>query len=612
MRPFAAAKNLTQGAQASVRADSLLDIDDRFEQIGLTPKTGWYTSIALYAVGGIPVVLLHLIDPLAYNSAFLVLGGLAIAMSLISVLGLRHFPNSRGATHMRLAFGIGLMLVGAFSVGDARQAFLLIPLTVLLPPAIYFGLRAAVSYLIVFAPFATLAAIGIDQPWAPALALCSVVTVVTIAVSMMVAQAHTRALARHQRTLAFTDALTGLANTRALNRAIDKQLKDPEKPQPVLFAIDLDDFKQVNDLFDHACGDEVLQTIAEALDACGKPGDLFARRGGDEFSLLVSDPGDRDLDQLSSRLSDAIAEVRKRVCPEVSPSGSVAYVSALPGDTVGSILRRADDALHEAKVESHRHDGANRPVRLAIIDRRRESDRAQTEKISVNDRPRRRAGDAVQEPRPGRLDGSVSRDRPLWRFAATMNVVIGLSIAVVASLGYTQPLGPVAGVAVGSGFLLLAAACLLACSHPLPASGIHYAFVLSLVLLSYAVAAAGAAGATLIDFYAVIAIFAFHFFKPAVAARYLPVCIAIFAGFAIDGSYPYTGARVVAFATTVLAAAVLTAKVRQVTTRFIADNWWLSRIDVLEAVYRWPIAVQDDPATGTPRVTPLRPRSPLP
>jgi diguanylate cyclase (GGDEF)-like protein len=581
MRPATAAKSIASSARVSARADSLRDVDDRLEQIGLTPKTGWYTSIALYALGGIPSMLLHLIDPQSYNTGLFVLGGLGVTMSLLSVLGLRYFPQSHRATHARLTIGFGILVTGGLVVGDARQAFLLLPLMVSLPPAIYYGLRAAVPYLIGTALFASYFAIGIGQSWAPALAVCSTVTVVTLGVSMMIAQARTRAFARVHRTLAFTDALTGLANTRALNVAIDKQLQDPESLRAALFAIDLDDFKQVNDRFDHARGDEVLKAVADGLVACGGVGDLFARRGGDEFSLLVSDPAGRDLGELSQCLVDAIADARKRVCPEVSPSGSVAYVYARADDTVGSLLRRADDALHEAKTEYHSQDGPNRPVRLAIIDRRRESDRAESEKLSASDHPGRRVGDATNEMGSGRMRGSEKLDRPLWRFAAAMNASIGLAIGTVALLGYTQPLGVAAGLAVMGGFLLVAAACMLAGWYPLQASGIHVTLVLSLALLSYAVWAADAAGAALIDLYAVIAVFAFHFFRSSVAARYLPVSFAVFAGFAIGVSYPYAGAHVIVFTTMVLAAAVLTAKVRQVTTRFIVENWRLSQIDGL-------------------------------
>lgn len=581
MRPVSAAKKLAHTGQSSFGADSRRDIDDRLEQIGLTPKTGWYVAILLYAAGGAPAMLAHLLDPTQYNSGYFVLGGLSVAVSLLSVLGLRYFPDSHRATHVRLTLGGTLIMTGAFVVGDSLQAFLMLGLVVAIPPAVYYGMRAAIPYMIGAALFTAIAPLYIDQPWAEAMAICSTVTLVALATSMMVAQARTRGFARRNRVLAFTDALTGLANTRALNRALNQEFKDPEDLRAALFAIDLDDFKQVNDRFDHQLGDEVLKAVAKALVTCGEQGDLFVRRGGDEFSLLVSDPGDRNLGELSRRLSTAITKARKRVCPEVSPTGSVAYVYASRDDTVGSVLQRADDALHEAKVEYHRNDEPNRPVRLAIIDRRSESDRERVEALSAASHPSRRIGDSESESRSGRLRGTIRADRPLWWFAVAMNLAIGGSIGVSAIFGFSDPLSVTEGLVLVAGFTLLAGVSVVAAHFPLRGVFIHAVAIGTLGLLSIAVQKAGAAGAAMVDLFAVIAVFAFHFFRSRVAALYLPVCIALFAAFAFSGGFPYAPAHVAVFSSMVLSTAALTAKVRQVTDRFIDENWRLSQLDAL-------------------------------
>lgn len=581
MRPVTAAKKLAHTGQSSFGADSQRDIDDRLEQIGLTPKTGWYVAILLYAAGGAPAMLAHLLDPTHYNAGYFVLGGLAVAVSLLSVLGLRYFPESHSATHVRLTLGGTLIVTGAFVVGDSLQAFLMLGLVVAIPPAVYYGLRAAIPYMIAAAIFTAVAPLSVDQPWAKALAICSTVTLVSISVSMMVAQARTRGFARRNRVLAFTDALTGLANTRSLNRALDRALKDSDNLRAALFAIDLDDFKQVNDRFDHQRGDEVLKAVAEALVTCGQQGDLFVRRGGDEFSLLVVNPGDRNLGELSNRLSAAITKARKRACPEVSPSGSVAFVYARRDDTVGSILQRADDALHEAKVEYHRNDEPNRPVRLAIIDRRSESDRERIETLSAASHPSRRIGDREGESRGGRLRGTIRADRPLWWFAVAMNIAIGASIGASVVLGFSDSFSATECMALVAGFVLLAGISVIAAHFPLRGAFIHPVAIGTLVLLSISALKAGDAAAAMIDLFAVVAVFAFHFFRSRVAAIYLPVCIVAFAGFAIGGGFPYAPAHVAVFSSMVLSTAVLTAKVRQVTDRFIDENWRLSQLDAL-------------------------------
>lgn len=581
MSPLGKAKQRMSRERQRAYVQGGRDVDDRLAQIGLSPKTGWYTSIALYAVGGIPAMVAHLVNPEMYSRALFVLGGLAVTMSLMSVLGLRYFPNSHKATHLRLMTGFSIVLIGAFTVGESRQAFLLLPLVASVPPAVYYGVRAAVPYLVASTAFALLVTWNLDPPVGKAMGVCSAVAVAMIVGSMMFAQARTRRYARSNRELAYTDALTGLANTRALRNSIELALKDSGDEPAALFAIDLDNFKQVNDRFDHARGDAVLKAVADGLAAEGRPGDVFARRGGDEYSLLVADPAGRDLDELAGRLAKAIAVARKQVCPEITPSGSVAYVRAEPRDSVATILRRADDRLHEAKVDFHSGETAARPVRLALIDHRSESDRAGGESIG-GVTPLRRASDFEDSsPDRGRLRGSFTVDRPLWRYNALMNAMIGATIAIVALLGWVEPLGRFEGLAVAAGFWLIAAASLAGAARPLPAVYIHVAFALGLAALSVAVALAEDAGTALIDLYAIAAIYAFHFFRARLAAVWLALTLVCFAGFAIAGSFPYAGMHIAVFTTMMVSMAALTAKVRQVTSRFIAENWRLSQVDSL-------------------------------
>lgn len=580
MSPGDAVKRLAHTGQSTFQADSLRDVDDRLAQIGLTPKTGWYVSILLYAAGGIPAALMPLIDPVHYSYGYVVLGGLAVAMSLLSILGLRYFANSHRATHLRLSFGMALIIVGAFIVGESLQAFLMLSLVFTVPPAIYYGIRAAIPYTIIAIAFTALAFLGATQPWGPAISFSSTVTVALAVGAMMFAQARTRSIARRNREMAYTDALTGLANTRALNQAIGNALEDTVNLRAALFAIDLDDFKQVNDRFDHQVGDLVLKAVAEELVKRGQPGDLFARRGGDEFSLFLRDPGSRDLGELSHRLAEAIAIARKRTCPDVSPSGSVAYVYARPDDTVGSILQRADDALHEAKVEYHRHDDPNRPVRLAIIDQRTESQRVEGEILSADNHPSRRSDD-----RDGRgrdfLRGSVRVDRPLWRMVSVLNAVVGAAVGVAAIAGWTGSLSAAEGAGLMGALLFVAAAGVAASYRPLPGIGVHVVYSSSIVILSVAIWKAGDAGAAYMDLYAVIALFAFHLFQSKVAVRYLPIVMGLFWAFAIGRTQPYAIAHVAVFSTMVLSISVMTAKVREVTKNFIAENWRLSQVDAL-------------------------------
>lgn len=578
MSPIEKAKRRISREREVAQAQGGRDVEDRLAQIGLSPKTGWYTAIVLYAAGGIPPIIAHLVAPETYNFTLFVLGMFSLAISLGSVLGLRYFPSSRKGTHIRLLTGAALITIGGFTIGESRQAFALLALVVTMPPAIYYGTRDTLPYLAGATVFAAAVSATVDEPWAYGMGVLSALTLFVLTVSMLVAQARTRRYAASNRELAYTDALTGLANTRALRTAIEAELGGEAGEAPALFAIDLDNFKLVNDTFDHARGDAVLKAVAEEISAEGRCGDVFARRGGDEFSLLISQPGDRDLDELSERIAKAIGVARKRVCPEITPSGSVAYVRAESNDSVATLLRRADDKLHDAKVAFHSADDGPRTVRLAVIDQRSESDRAREERI---DGQLRRSTDFDAVPETEFLRGSIAVDRPIWIFNAVLNALIGTAIGGVATLGWTHPFGAMQGLAAAGVFWLLAAISLAAGMRPLPARFVHVSFALGLVALGATVLAAGAAGAAMIDLFGIAAIFAFHFFRVRPALVWLVLSLGAFAYLGVAGGFPYVEMHIAVFSTMMISSAGIAAKVRQVTSRFIRENWQLSQTDAL-------------------------------
>lgn len=150
------------------------------------------------------------------------------------------------------------------------------------------------------------------------------------------------------RAQADTDVLTGLLNRRGLQHRTPVAIGD--RPWGVL-AIDLDGFKQVNDIHGHAAGDDVLiETAARMLGAI-RDGDLVARLGGDEFVIVLPGADLSVLDTIAARLVDAIRlPVRFGVTPlHVSCSiGAAAMDHGAPDLT--EALKRADAALYDAKA----------------------------------------------------------------------------------------------------------------------------------------------------------------------------------------------------------------------------------------------------------------------
>jgi diguanylate cyclase (GGDEF)-like protein len=159
------------------------------------------------------------------------------------------------------------------------------------------------------------------------------------------------------------DALTGLLNRVGFRQRIDGVLSSvgtQHAPVGLLF-VDLDDFKQVNDIHGHDFGDELLRQAAERLAAIGRGGDEVARLGGDEFAVILADVN-RDDQVLAAeqRVRDAFLE--PFLLGEVPVSIGVSIGGVVwPADThsVNELVRRADAAMYREKAE---HKGLDRAL----------------------------------------------------------------------------------------------------------------------------------------------------------------------------------------------------------------------------------------------------------
>ena len=162
--------------------------------------------------------------------------------------------------------------------------------------------------------------------------------------------------------LAMHDALTGLPNRALLLDRIGHELAATRRTHHhvVVFFIDLDGFKGVNDTAGHRAGDEVLQMVAQRLQSCVRPGDTVARLGGDEFVVVCPNfQTDDHTETLARRLLDTLAEpfIRGDGVHQLSASLGIA-VSAPTHPDAEALLRAADDAMYAAK-----NAGKNQAVR---------------------------------------------------------------------------------------------------------------------------------------------------------------------------------------------------------------------------------------------------------
>jgi diguanylate cyclase len=157
---------------------------------------------------------------------------------------------------------------------------------------------------------------------------------------------------QHIYFLAHHDALTSLPNRSHFNARIDQEIAalTPGRSLAVL-CLDLDRFKEINDLFGHSAGDQVLQTVASRITAVLGERQMMARLGGDEFAILMPDVANP---AAASRLAETILEALRTSddTPETHVSTSIG-IALCPEDATDRqvLLTHADTALYRAKTE---------------------------------------------------------------------------------------------------------------------------------------------------------------------------------------------------------------------------------------------------------------------
>jgi diguanylate cyclase (GGDEF)-like protein len=575
--------------------DGAADLAAGLAEIGLTPKAAWYSAAVLWCSGGVLVTGLYTIDPSLFPRGVFYLGCVAIVIGALTLYGGVRFVRSNAitewTTHARLISGLTIYVVALIILKDRGAAFALLPLLTVPSPCYLYTWRRALPYVLAGAAIPLLALLHLDGPASVAHAIVSTCAFVVIAAAMIVTRQRTLRLARRNRRLAYTDALTGIANMRSLRERTSLELGRASTVARLfaLFAIDLDNFKQVNDRFDHSLGDRVLCAVAAALGAQLEAGDLVVRRGGDEFAVLVADPRERDLDELRERLESAIVRARTATCPQVTPSASVGYIRTLPGEELGAMMERADQALHDAKAASRERRSRQaaptpEPDPLVAV--------AGSETLSGSgERPTMATAEDAEIARTRPLRQSLRRvTDPLrrakqdWLFAA---LLLALGPIVTASLSIArllEPLTPLAGSALAAASLALALGCTWAGISGRSALWLHLPWLAAYGLLVAEIALAGPAGAALLDLLPAIVVYGFLVFKPRTAALYLLLGQGTYGAFAIAGGFAGGTARTVITSVVVAVVSGLVAKLRLVTLRFARTNRELSELDALTGV----------------------------
>jgi diguanylate cyclase (GGDEF)-like protein len=157
-----------------------------------------------------------------------------------------------------------------------------------------------------------------------------------------------QARAEEYHRLATSDALTGLYNRRFGDQRLEAEAARSQRygrPLTVV-AIDLNDFKQINDTYGHAAGDLVLREFSEQLNAAIRVSDVAVRMGGDEFLVILPECPTEQVEAMLRRLQTIVVEFGGHKIPVSFSAGWVGYES---GETPEQFLQRADETLYADK-----------------------------------------------------------------------------------------------------------------------------------------------------------------------------------------------------------------------------------------------------------------------
>jgi diguanylate cyclase len=155
---------------------------------------------------------------------------------------------------------------------------------------------------------------------------------------------------------ALVDSLTGLANRRAFDLALEAQVAgaQPGRAGLCLLMADIDHFKQINDSYGHLFGDKVLRAAAQIFKGNTKANDLVARYGGEEFAFILPDTPLRGAETLAERIRGLIEGGRIRQAKSTDELARVTIsfgvAEYLAGEATEAFVKRADAAMYASKA----------------------------------------------------------------------------------------------------------------------------------------------------------------------------------------------------------------------------------------------------------------------
>ena len=306
-------------------------------------------SAILFIGGGISAIPPDLLQAPENSSAILILPVIAILSAIVTWAVSERAP--RAGLHV---VAIVATVEVSLSVAFVSSTFAVYFVFIAVFAAYVFENRWEIAAQIGFASLATLAPVVYDPDSARDLAVQVLVLIPTLIIAGGMVTYLREQLARSEeryRDLSERDPLTGIGNYRMLVNRVPREIRRHARyeRQLGLIVMDLDDFKQVNDMLGHQRGDELLCEVANALTDAVRVHDIVVRQGGDEFAVIAPETNVEDMLRLAERLRERVASLAAGSISIGASIGSSHYPE--DGDTLEGLLSVADERLRMVKGE---------------------------------------------------------------------------------------------------------------------------------------------------------------------------------------------------------------------------------------------------------------------
>ena len=554
--------------------------DEAVDDLGV-PMRFHYTLLAVFAgtFGGFPLLLS--LTPAGEAIAapmmqLMCLGGVILAPVYIVLprrIGYRFDPV---LFHSILAYSSIATFTAMQSVpGDAATAFQIYFVAGPIGAAFYFSLRQAAPHIVAGVAAVMIMSRQTGEYEAPLRAM--ILATIIISGSLMVHFVR-RQLVRDvelNKTLAACDPLTGTRNMRRFEERMTEEIARSGRGagEFALIEFDLDNFKQVNDRYDHSAGDEVLIATADAIRSAFEAPDLLVRRGGDEFAVIAPASGNRDIDTMVLTARERVTHARRKLCADITPTVTSAIVVHRAGETADELFRRADEALHDAKSSAPGRRGQDQHLPAGIA-----ADRPTPETPELKNQRERRVDNALLD-----NDPIVGARRVIWKTAAWIIVAITTSVNVLALLDKTDLKFSTQSILLSFTWCAIFAPVIYSMSwrRKQPEFLLHLLGIVAIALVTFGCAIAGASAPALAETYLLTSLAIMAILPPRAAFGYLAVTLVLYSAMLIDNDQPFYEVRILNTTVVMVLVGAILSFTRGSSIRAADEMAQLARTDVL-------------------------------